>query len=404
MTPESTRRRASGTNRRRTERRGAPGRLPGGGLVALFLLLSGCSSREPTLLVPEQGYAWPSAEREYWPTDGWRTGPPDALDPEGLARADAFARDDPLARSLLVVEGGYLVFEEYYGDGGPDRSANLWSVTKSFTSALVGLLFTDGLLDSVHAPMAAAVPAYPALGELTVHHVLTHTSGLRWTEEGLPWVEWVSSPDWIAAALARGREHEPGRVFRYSSANSQFLCELIRSVAGVTPGELAELGLFRPLGIPFQRQEEIRHYESWDAYRAPLDHSWRQDPTGLETGGFCLYLTPRDLAKLGFLYLNRGTWDGVEVLSPGWVEASTRDQVTDVYGRYSYGYHWWITLVDGVPCFLASGLGGQIIGVVPSLDLVLVITYEAEEPVDPVSGTAHDDMRLFELVVQAVRR
>jgi CubicO group peptidase (beta-lactamase class C family) len=110
------------------------------------------------------------------------------------------------------------------------------------------------------------------------------------------------------------------------------------------------------------------------------------------------------MAKFGFLFINRGSWDGQEILSSRWVEDSTRDQVTNIYGRYSYGYHWWIALVDEVPCFLASGLGGQIIGVVPSLDLVLVIKYEAENPVHPVPGTAHDDMRLFELVVKSVRR
>ena len=62
----------------------------------------------------------------------------------------------------------------------------------------------------------------------------------------------------------------------------------------------------------FHRLPEIRHYENWDQYKVPLDHSWRQDPTGLETGGFCLYLTSRDMAKLGFLFINRGTWDGEE--------------------------------------------------------------------------------------------
>ena len=373
-------------------------------LAVLLLLLPCCSS--PTYVVPERGYAWPGTERAYWPTHGWRSAPPEehGIDPQRLALAADFARNDPLARSLLVVKDGQLVFEEFYGDGDPERSANLWSVTKSFTSALVGLLFSDGLVASVDEPMASTLQDYPEFDGITIHHVLTHTSGLDWTEGGLPWVQWISSDDWIAAALARGREHAPGEVFHYSSANSQFLCGLIRAAAGVTPGELAEEGLFRPLGIPFDRMDDIRRYENWDQYKAPLERSWRRDPTGLETGGFCLYLTSRDMAKLGFLYLNRGTWDGEEILTAEWVEASTRDQVTDVYGCYSYGYHWWITRVAGVPSFLASGLGGQIIGVVPALDLVLVITYEAEQPVDPVPGTAHDDMRLFELVVEAVRR
>ena len=89
-------------------------------------------------------------------------------------------------------------------------------------------------------------------------------------------------------------------------------------------------------------------------------------------------------------------------MSEDWVVQSTRDQVTDVYGRYSYGYHRWITSLAGHPGFLAGGYGGQIIGVVPSLDLVVVIKYEADAPVHPKAGTAHDDMHLFELVVESV--
>jgi len=326
------------------------------------------------------------------------------MDVAKLRLADEFARNDPLTRCLLVVKDGYIVFEKYYGGGAEDRSSNLWSVTKSFTSALVGILISRNLVASVDQPMLAYLPEYPEFGKIKIRHVLTHTAGLNWTEEGQSWVDWVMTDDWIAAALDRGREHAPGKVFKYSSANSQFLSALIRATSGKTPGQLADTELFRPLGIPFNRLTEVVDYESWDEYKAPLDRSWRQDPTGLETGGFCLYLTARDMAKFGFLFINRGAWDRQQILSPEWVKESTRDQKANIYGRYSYGYHWWVAQVDGTPCFLASGLGGQIIGVVPSLDLVLVIQYEAEAPVHPVTGTAHDDMHLFELVVQSVIR
>lgn len=382
------------------------GRMAGCGLMAALLFSPTCGYQESTVIVPDGGYSWPSAARDYWPTNGWRTAQPGdhGIDIARLAAADEFAGNDPLTRSLLVVKDGYVVFEKYYGGGAEDQSSNLWSVTKSFTSALVGILFTRNIITSVDRLMTDFMPQYSGFGDIRIRHVLNHTSGLKWTEEGWPWVNWIKSEDWIAEALARGREHDPGEVFKYSSANSQFLSGLIRAGSGKTPGELAEDALFLPLGIPFNRLTEILEYENWDEYKIPLDHSWRQDPTGLETGGFCLYLTARDMAKFGFLYLNRGTWDGQRILSREWIEESTRDQKTDIYGRYSYGYHWWITRVDGVPCFLASGLGGQIIGVVPSLDLVLVIKYEAEAPVSPVAETAHDDMHLFDLVVQSVQR
>lgn len=378
------------------------------GVAVLLLFELGCSQREDngknTIIVPKEGYAWPNVVRDYWPTAGWRTAQPGdhGIDVSKLGRADDFAENDPLTRCLLVVKDGYIVFEKYYGDGAEDQSSNLWSVTKSFTSALVGILFTRGLVTSADQLMVAYLPEYPEFGDIRIRHVLTHTTGLRWTEEGQPWVSWIMSDDWIAAALARGFEHEPGETFKYSSANSHFLSGLIHAVTGQTPGELAETSLFLPLGIPFNRLTEILHYDYWNEYKVPLERSWRQDPKGLEIGGFCLYLTARDMAKFGFLFINRGSWDGQQILSQEWVEDSTKDKMTDIYGRYSYGYQWWIALVDGVPCFLASGLGGQIIGVVPSLDLVLVIKYEAVATVEPVSGTAHDDMKLFELVVQSV--
>ena len=130
--------------------------------------------------------------------------------------------------------------------------------------------------------------------------------------------------------------------------------------------------------------------------------SWRQDTKGIETASFGLYLRARDMAKFGYLYLNRGRWEDRNLISEQWIKKSTKDQVTNIYGRYSYGYQWYITLVGGHPAFLASGYGGQIIGVVPSLDLVVVLKYEAENPEHPVSGTSHDDMHLFELVVESV--
>ena len=153
---------------------------------------------------------------------------------------------------------------------------------------------------------------------------------------------------------------------------------------------------FDPMGIPFDTLSEPIQYTRWEQYTEPLHQSWRQDPQGIECASFGLYLTARDMAKFGFLYLNQGKWDNQQLLSKEWVETSTRDHATNIYGRYSYGYQWYITKVAEYPAFLASGFGGQIIGVVPSLDMVVVIKYESESPVHPESGTAHDDMHLFE--------
>jgi CubicO group peptidase (beta-lactamase class C family) len=375
--------------------------------LALFvglLLISPSCDKEPDIIVPENGYSWPDNNRSYWPTDGWRSSPVEdhGMDAAKMKLADEFAKEDPLSRALLVIKEGYLVFEKYYGNGGIDQSTDLWSVTKSFSSALVGILLDQHTVQSTSQLMADLMPAYPEFNKITLHHVLTQTTGLYWSESGKPWVDWVFSDDWVASALARGQEYEPGDRFFYSSGNSHFLTSLVYYSTGRKPGSLARERLFDPMGIPFDTLDHPMVYNDWSDYQDPLYQTWRQDTKGIEIASFGLYLTARDMAKFGFLYLNRGRWDGETLLSERWVKSSTKEHESDIYGRYSYGYQWFITMVGGHPSFLASGFGGQIIGIVPSLDLVVVLKYEAENPVHPKTGTGHDDMHLFELVIEAV--
>lgn len=379
-------------------------RISIGLLFSLSLLLFSCSSEDEIIIVPPDGYEWPSQERDYWPTDGWTTAAMENhnINPSKMSKADQFAENDPLARALLVIKDGYIIFENYYGDGGINQSTNLWSVTKSFSSALIGILLDQQYVDSPNQLMADLMPAYPEFNAITLHHVLTQTTGLSWVESGQQWNDWVFSDDWVASALARGQVDEPGTGFFYSSGNSHFLTSLVYYTTEQGPGNLAKEFLFDPLGIPFEVLNKPIIYNSWNEYKKPLYQTWRQDPKGIETASFGLYLTARDMAKFGFLYLNRGNWEDQVLLSEDWVITSTKDHETNIYGRYSYGYQWYITLVGGHAAFLASGFGGQIIGVVPSLDLVVVLKYEAENPAHPESGTGHDDMNLFELVVESV--
>ena len=373
-------------------------------LMSVFLFSFSCDKSELTLIVPTNGYQWQSNERTYWPTSGWENSPMEEhnIDPSKMNLADQFAEEDTLSRALLVIKDGYIVFERYYGNGGVNQSTNLWSVTKSISSALIGILMDQHTIKATNQLMAELLPAYPEFGEITLHHVLTQTTGLSWIEEGPLWVDWAFSDDWVASALARGQVNKPGEKFFYSSGNSHFLTSLVYYINDKPPGVLAKENLFDPMGIQFSVLEEKIVYNSWNDYKKPLSQTWRQDTKGIETASFALYLTARDMAKFGFLYLNRGKWEGKNLLSENWVKISTTDHVTNIYGRYSYGYQWYLTMVGGHPVFLASGFGGQIIGVVPSLDLVVVLKYEAENPMDPVSGTGHDDMKLFELVVNSV--
>lgn len=368
-------------------------------------IISSCSKdSDQVFIVPNAGYNWPSQERFYWPTNGWETASMEDHDinPSKMSVADQFAENDPLARALLVIKDGYIVFENYYGDGGEKQSTNLWSVTKSFSSALVGILMDKETISSTNILMSELMPSYPEFKDITLQHVLTHTTGLSWAESGPLWVDWIFSDDWVASALARGQINEPGKQFYYSSGNSHFLTSLIYYSTSKSPGKIAKEQLFEPMGIEFDTLSQALVYNIWDDYLTPLSQTWRRDTKGIETASFGLYLTARDMAKFGFLFLNRGKWDNQTLLTEDWVRTSTKDHITNIYGRYSYGYQWYITMVGGHPAFLASGFGGQIIGIVPSLDLVVVLKYEAENPVHPESGTEHDDMYLFELVVESV--
>ena len=375
--------------------------------IAILLLLSQCSlnDQESGVIVPDGGYNWPINDRTYWPTEGWQQASMEDynIDASKMAIANQFAENDALARALLVIKDGYIVYENYYGGGGIDESTNLWSVTKSIASALTGLLIDDNIINSPDDYMANLIPAYPEFNSIKLQHVLTMTTGLSWEEEGPLWVQWIFSDDWVAHALSRGQIRPPGKTFKYSSGNSHFLTSLVYYKTNIKPGILAKERLFDPMGIEFEPLTETIIYNNWNEYKEPLYQTWRQDTKGIECASFALYLKARDMAKFGYLYLNRGRWENEQLISEDWVISSTKDHKTNIYGRYSYGYQWYLTMVGGHPSFLASGFGGQIIGVVPSLDLVVVLKYEAENPVHPKPGSDHDDMHLFELVVNAIK-
>ncbi|MDX1285749.1 MAG: hypothetical protein R3182_12085, partial [Draconibacterium sp.] len=147
------------------------------GVVFMVLLILGFSChKDDILIVPEDGYNWPDNERVYWPTDGWLSEPMEAhnINAGKMAVADEFAQNDPLIRALLVVKDGYLVYEKYYGDGGLEESTNLWSVTKSVSSALIGLLADANTIGTTNQLMADLMPAYPEFDQITLHHALTH--------------------------------------------------------------------------------------------------------------------------------------------------------------------------------------------------------------------------------------
>jgi CubicO group peptidase (beta-lactamase class C family) len=364
------------------------------GMVA-YLLAAACTSQQHEQPAPTSRPAAVPTQRDYWPTAGWRTAPPAevGLDPKVLAKLDTNAAYHPQLRSLLVVRHGYLVYERYWhGDAGSGQEA--FSVTKSFTSALVGIALGDhyltGLDQTVGELLARHLPADadPRLAKVTVRQLLTMTSGLAGDDPTAGGdldllVRLRQSRDWVRHILGRRLATTPGTTFAYSNAGSHLLSAIVADATGQGTLAFARAKLFGPLGIHTQHAlVGVDAPNVSPALRQAYERAavaWPTDPQGYHTGFGGLKLPARDLAKLGYLYLNGGRWDGAQVVPAGYVRASTQAQShpSPGAGIDGYGYQWWMTSEHGHPSFLAMGFGGQFVQVIPDLDLVVVITSDA---------------------------
>jgi len=333
-------------------------------------------------------------ERDYWPTDEWQFSTPEmqGMDPAKLAIAERFIQERlPDAFSLLVVRNGYLVCEKYYSYGSPHKYAVVHSVTKSVTSALIGIALEKGYLHSLDQKMIEFFPEYntddldPKKKGINLKHLLTMSAGLKWNDWGPDMANWYLSSDWANHTIQLPLEHNPGDIFNYNTSTSHLLSIILSKSTNTDTFDFAKQNLFQPLGIQ-------------SAY-------WHQDPQGYYIGGFGLGLTVRDLAKIGFLYLNNGYWDGRSIVPEHWVKESTTQQIqaqrNPLYGAFGYGYQWWVKEIDGCSSYRAWGRRGQYIVVVPDLDLVIAVTSNPEQPHPP---TSIHYSPLFDLVAASVQR
>ena len=265
------------------------------------------------------------------------------------------------ANSVIVVNRGTIVREIYYNDFSYSTQFNTYSVTKSFTSALVGIAIDQGIIGSVDDPVVSYFPNAtfdhdsPEKQNVTIRHVLTMTSGFDYGEDPTlaPPVEGSVATHVLNSPVTR----EPGTSWVYDSQAPSILTKIIEIQSNMSLIDFANEYLFDSLGI-----QEV---------------SWGTDDSGLAYGGFSLYLTSREMAKLGQLFLQEGMWNDEEIISKEWVWESTLDHMPDdVQFVYSvkpsggYGYLWWT--YDGF--YTASGLHGQRIIVNPSSEYVVVFT------------------------------
>lgn len=299
--------------------------------------------------LPEQAADTP------WPTRGWPTGEP----PRGFALPPE--HDLGETHALVVVWRGRIVFERYGTEHGPESALVSWSVAKSLTHALVGLLVRDGKL------ALAARAEHPAwLGErgdprraITLEHLLRMSSGLAWREDYVD----AGQSDVIEMLFGRGKEdvaafaagfplaHAPDTVWCYSSGTTNLVSWLCgRALGGGEAAVRAYLAreLFGRLGM---------------SSAAP-----RFDAAGTWIGSSFVWASARDFARFGLLYLRDGVWEGERVLPEGWVDHA---RTATPASNGEYGAHWWLA-PEGEGMFSANGYRGQYVYVAPAHDVVAV--------------------------------
>lgn len=266
--------------------------------------------------------------------------------------------------SVVVIKKGYIVEEDYSNPSyDQNRRHVIQSCTKSIISALIGIAIHVGYISNVDQKILDYFPdreidnLNAQKQAWTIEHFLTMTSGLEWDEwpaKQSLFRSWYTSGDWVQFILDRPVVNEPGTVFNYNSGAVHILSAIIQQATGSTTLEFAQKYLFDPLGI--------------------TNLYWSRDPEGIYTGGGGLELTPRDMAIIGYLYLNNGIWGDEQIIPAHWVEYSTKTQISasSHISGLDYSYLWWV--YPSLVAYAALGWAGQQIFVIPDHELVVVFT------------------------------
>jgi CubicO group peptidase (beta-lactamase class C family) len=225
----------------------------------------------------------------------------------------------------------------------------------------------------------------PRKRQITLENLLTMTNRFRlnsfYNNKGFEQI--MSSDDVVEASIGQPMAKEPGEEFNYNDGDAHLLSAILTKTTGQSALAYAHENLFGPLGIDSDPDASIRAVPANFRHFEQAGFVWADDGQGNSVGASGLKLTARDMAKIGYLYLQDGRWEGQQIVPKGYVRASTRKQVETGYSPGAvpagYGYLWWTRKVEGYRTFYASGYGGQFIYVIPKLNLVAVIVSEAPE-------------------------
>lgn len=326
-----------------------------------------------------------------WPTKEWLTSTPEeqGMDSAALAKLVAYGKDHNFD-SLLVVRHGRIVTEAYYAPYTADIPHEIFSATKAVTGTLLGMVYKDGLLDRLDHPVLDFFADRHIANvddrkkAITVQNLLNMTSGFDWDQgyEGgqqRTMRDMDRSSNWVQFVLDRPMAHPPGEIYNYSNGDAHLISTIITRLTGKPAEDYAREKLFAPLGI--------------------ADWHWNRDPQGLTIGYGMLFLLPRDMAKIGYLYLHHGKWEGKQLLPTGWADILSHPLVNmdaSYDPNQSYSNFFWV--FPDKHAYMATGKDGQLIAVFPDLDIVAVTTatkyIKYRALIDAVSGAVKSEVPL----------
>jgi CubicO group peptidase (beta-lactamase class C family) len=352
--------------------------------IALFTCWVGCHA-------PAAAADGQSSPETPWPTKAWQVSTPEkqGMDSAGLARlieaVGSYKQD-----SLMIIRHGNIVADAYYAPYVAGISHDLRSVTKSIVSTLTAIELQHGLLDSVDHPVLDLFSDKNIANvddnkrAMTVQSLLDMTSGIDWKEKAYTPDETVmrmyESPDRTEFVLSQPMSNPPGTKFYYNSGNPYVLSALITRKTGQSAFEFAKQELFGPLGITSAR---------WG----------RVDAQGVSDGEAGLSLAPQDMARIGYLYLHDGNWDGKQIIPSSWVDRAKQGGISATSG-FHYANLWWSLPEKGA--YMARGRHSQLILVLPKLDIVAVMTgimpdgefYSTSRLIDDISSSVKSETPL----------
>jgi CubicO group peptidase (beta-lactamase class C family) len=326
----------------------------------------------------------------YYPTNGWRESTPEAqgIDSAALAAiVDNIAAKKRNVHSMLVIRHGYVVLDAYFYPYNPAATHDVASVSKSITAAITGIAVDQGLV-KVDQPVLSYFPDEspadpdPRTKRITVGNLLSMQAGLDCGflpgEQELERMRRTNQ--WVKFTLGLAVKYDPGTKFGYCSPGYHLLSAIVSHATHQTLADFGRKNLFEPLGI---------HDVAWPSDEQGRTHGWGNS-----------HFYPRDFAKIGYLYLHGGRWDGKQIVSEQWVRDSITRRADPGRGPDAgYGYGWWLDKVNGIDEFGGNGRGGQKVAVWAEKDMIVVVTgggYPAAEVGPPIAAAVKSSTPLPE--------